>query len=130
MISVTKLSSSLHHELVFSFAYCMIQDKKSRRKIGSVEAINRLHHLNMIEFVNSSLNFGFATVCNEEDVWHHRLGHLSNTRLNVLNKKFPDMCVSTDFASEVCPKAKQNKLPVNKYVSVTLNAFDLVHIDI
>lgn len=76
------------------------------------------------------MSFGFTTTCNKNDVWHYRLGHLSNTTLNILNKKFPDICISTDFLCDICPRFNQKRLSFSKSISTTMHAFDLVHVDI
>lgn len=103
---------------------------QSKRRIGSVDVCNGLYHLNMREFEINRMHFSFAATCNKEDLWHYRLGHPSSNRITTLNKMFPDISISTDFVCEICPKSKQKKISFCDSTSISLNAFDLIHVHI
>lgn len=91
---------------------------------------NGLYHLDTTDFVdvNDSLenNCAFAIKCNENELWHYRLGHLSNKRLAVLQRQFPDIFVPTNFVCEVCMRSKLKRLPFK----LSATTFDLIHMDI
>lgn len=91
LLSVTKLCASLNCDIVFSASNRFIQDTLSKKKIGSIEVQNGLYHLNISDFANNKDNgmfCGMTVKCNSDNVWHYRLGHLSNARLAILNKQF------------------------------------------
>ena len=64
-------------------------------------------------------------------VWHLKLGHLSNAKLALMkiNKVHLHGFVN-NFHCDICPLAKQKRLPFNKSVHISENCFDLVHCDL
>jgi hypothetical protein len=64
------------------------------------------------------------------DVWHFRLGHLSDSRIKLLSQYDPSIPVNTNNYYTVCPLAKQNRLPFPVSDSTSNKIFDLVHCDI
>ncbi|KAM0048148.1 putative RNA-directed DNA polymerase [Helianthus debilis subsp. tardiflorus] len=59
--------------------------------------------------------------------WHHRLGHLPLYKLKQLHflshARFDDHC-------DICPQARQHKLPFPLSTKSTSKIFDLIHVDI
>jgi hypothetical protein len=68
--------------------------------------------------------------CNDFDLWHYRLGHLSKERLDIIQQSFSDVNSSDYQHCTVCPLAKQKRLPFQSSTSVTHFIFDLIHCDI
>ena len=64
-------------------------------------------------------------------VWHLRLGHLSNAKLALMKiNKVPLHGFVNNFHCDICPLAKQKRLPFNISVHISENCFDLVHCDL
>ena len=74
-----------------------------------------------------------ALICrdvNKNNIWHVRLGHLSNQRLVVMKQQHPCIQYNMNDCCDVCHKAKQKRLPFPESFSHASNAFDLIHTDI
>lgn len=63
------------------------------------------------------------------ELWHHRLGHSSVSRMKFLNKKVPGI-VEYDFSCIICSLAKQKKLPFPNNHLFSEKTFDLIHCDV
>ena len=131
LISVTKLTSSLHCQLVFTDCACEIQDLSSSKMIGYAKVEHGLYVLEgpgISPLPSASIN---SAATSNIDVWHCRLGHLSSSKLSVLNKMYTYIPHSLiDTPCSICPVAKQkkNSFPISNTVSTC--AFQLVHMDI
>ena len=97
------------------------------------------YHLLNVFFRNGlfylDLDFNFNYVlsfkhCNKFDLWHSRLGHPSSSRFDFIVKNFKDIVSNKDFICDVCPRAKQSRLPFPRSTAFTLHCFELIHIDI
>lgn len=61
--------------------------------------------------------------------WHRRFGHIPINKLqlfSLVNKSDNSLIESCD----ICFKSKQHRHPFPKNISITDNAFDIVHVDI
>nr|GEU85307.1 hypothetical protein [Tanacetum cinerariifolium] len=87
-----------------------------------------------LSLVHTSLQrFSLSIVGNKSikgsyGLWHHRLGHVSDVKMNqiheiLVSKSSHDNCLS-------CPMAKYTKLPYFISESRSTNLFELIHIDI
>ena len=65
-------------------------------------------------------------------VWHNRLGHLSDKRLDVLKNQLNcDISKSSEATPcYICPLAKQRKLSFVSHNNMSQFPFDLIHCDI
>lgn len=74
-----------------------------------------------------------ASICNSAvsissaDVWHRRLGHLSSKTQNLLSSSVPGIYVSDFNHCNICPLAKQTRLP---FPISTHAIFEIIHCDI
>jgi len=70
--------------------------------------------------------------CTVKDInlWHYRMGHLSDERLNVLRTQYSYISAEKTYVCNVCHRAKQKKLPFALSNSHTTNIFELLHMDI
>ena len=91
----------------------------------------------MLERGNSTSHSIFASISvaiplvHSTHVWHSRLGHLSNAKLVSIRNNGEPLCTSVeDFACEICPLAKQKRLPFNKSPQISTACFDLIHCDL
>ena len=65
------------------------------------------------------------------DVWHHRLGHPSSSRLSLLKNVINDLVIPTaNEHCKVCHISKQKRLPFTTSVHIANSPFDLIHCDI
>jgi hypothetical protein len=64
------------------------------------------------------------------DIWHYRLGHISNSRISLLHSLVPSIECNSNDVCVVCPLARQRKLsfPVSKSMSSAV--FDMIHCDL
>ena len=68
---------------------------------------------------------------NKVNDWHFRLGHLSKDKLSVLSTKFNYISSKTcDDFCQICPFAKQKRLPFLVSISSSNKIFDLLHMNI
>ncbi|GKB69793.1 cysteine-rich receptor-like protein kinase 8 [Tanacetum coccineum] len=151
LLSVSKLTEDSKSGVSFYPKFCVVQDLTTRKVTGLGSMKEGLYHLanvthDKIDFVVSKLmqdsmqKFSLSALGNLKfdnkvprdsyGLWHHRLGHVSDTKLKCMNdlpvsliKTSSDNCLS-------CPMAKFTKLPYSSSVSHSTCIFELIHIDI
>ena len=64
------------------------------------------------------------------DLWHFRLGQIPNAKIQLINSSDSSIKAIHNKVCEICPLAKQKKLPFHISNSQSNKAFQLVHIDI
>lgn len=64
------------------------------------------------------------------DIWHHRLGHPSFSKLETLKPVLNISNLSSDQHCPICHLSKHRRLPFSNSVSKSTTTFDLVHCDI
>jgi len=69
-------------------------------------------------------------VSDNTDLWHMRFGHLSSSRLKLTSLLFSFSNTSTHNNCNICPIAKQARLPFISNAINTQCPFDLLHCDI
>ena len=138
LVSVSQLTDTLNCSLNFLSDRCIVQDTRLKRMIGLAKHMNglyyvegspmvtRLAHCNSNIASNTSSSF---SVCSDE-LWHFRLGHLSSSRLSILNKNFPYISCHVSPLCEICQYAKQKRLPYKLSTHNAKDPFELVHFDI
>jgi len=109
LVSISKLASCLQCDLTFCSNKCIIQDNKTKDRIGSVDLIGGLYCLDrsITQHVSPFLNCVTKIV----GLWHQRLGHPFGERLKILRTYYPDMSVEKSYFCDACHQAKQKKLP-------------------
>ncbi|GKA56069.1 retrovirus-related pol polyprotein from transposon TNT 1-94 [Tanacetum coccineum] len=151
LLSVSKLTEDSKSGVSFYPKFCVVQDLTTRNVTGLGSMKKGLYHLvnvthDKIDFVVSKLmqdsmqKFSLSALGNLKfdnkvprdsyGLWHHRLGHVSDTKLKCMNdlpvsliKTSSDNCLS-------CPMAKFTKLLYSLSVSHSTCRFQLIHIDI
>jgi hypothetical protein len=63
-------------------------------------------------------------------LWHFRLGHLSNKRLQHMKHDFPVVTVDNDSVCDICHLARHRKLPFVSSVNKATKCGELIHFDI
>jgi len=133
LVSASKLALNLNCHLIFSSKDCEIQENLTKEKIGIVQAKNGLYIFHSSIFQRNVTNTYIPSIhCVSKDVnvWHNRLGHLSNERLHVLRSIYPYISVQKPYLCDTCHRAKQRKLFFPLSHSNTSHIFDLLHMDI
>ncbi|WVZ02380.1 hypothetical protein V8G54_023186 [Vigna mungo] len=133
LISLSKLVLNTPYQILFTANSCLIQDTKTKMKIGSVDVKNGLYQL-------VPQNFNFPQIhsivvhpdCNvlPIDLWHFHLGHLSNTHLHTMQKIYPCLTINDNFICNSCHYAKQRKPSFPTSHSHAQKPFSLLHMDI
>ena len=145
LISISQLTKSLSCCFIFLSNVCFIQALSCWKTIG----VGKLHHnlyllqppesctsVSNVSVLGSVFN-SFANnvvdipVATKSYLWHLRLGHVSDAKLQVLCDILPD--VSTIHSNKdctLCPIAKQKKIPFPSFNHLSKNAFDLIHCDV
>ena len=121
LIFVSKLIEKSQLQVVFSECGCFIQDQMTKRTIGSAK-----HQAGLYVFTCSKHNVNNMYISN---LWHKRLGHPSDKRLEILRQRF-DFINPKDMYCDICHMAKQRKLSFPNSDSYAANLFDLLHVDL
>ena len=155
LISVSQLSKSIFCCLIFLDTLCYIQALQPWQMIGLGRAKGNLYLLDtaLTEFPSfsfpsfvsnvsctnnsavlpASLNYFTSVHDKDQDVhlWHATLGHPSISRKIFLSKCIPQVAIDNkkQFTCNVCPSAKQKRLPFPRANHESKNAFDLIHCD-
>jgi hypothetical protein len=123
LLSVSQLAKTNNCLVTFSSTQCFFQDLSMKRTIGQGNVHEGLYYFQaasaMTVIKNSSI-----------DLWHWRLGHLSYRILHNLAKNVPFISCSNNPACEICPQAKQGRLPFSSSSINTNRPFALIHCDI
>ncbi|XP_071721719.1 uncharacterized protein [Rutidosis leptorrhynchoides] len=125
--------------MVYSSKYLM-HDLTSMKMIGTAEQRHGLYYMNLANnFVQprnfcvqkqSSVNVVHDNVKETFDVWHFRLGHPSNVKLNSFKNLNQSINFKKDHICDVCHFAKQKRLNFPVSNSVANDSFGLIHMDI
>ncbi|WVZ24342.1 hypothetical protein V8G54_002886 [Vigna mungo] len=129
LISIPKLVSTID---------CMA--KSHFKMIGAARKINGLYCLEELNAIRCNLLFqndvinksnAFAVnAVNTSALWHHRLGHTSNSILQLLSSQHADIIYKSCAPCDTCHFAKHKKLPFSLGTSKSSQFFELLHADI
>ena len=128
-----KLIDDSSCKLIFSHKSCQIQDNTTFKTIGQADLHGGLYCLHDPVNIHEEKYLMNCNVLNSKendiDLWHFRLGHPSKHVVEQVCKTFPYVNSSSDKLCDI-HLAKQHKLPFQISNTVSLNTFDLIHIDI
>lgn len=135
LISISKLTQHNLVTITFDKCMCLIQEKVTGKMIGSAERRKGLYYLRANtnhasngNCFNVQSSTGHAT---DGMLWHMRLGHMGIDRMKDVHKQQPSVVPSIEYINcDVCPLAKQKRLPFPVSASHSSSPFDLIHIDI
>ncbi|CAL2277125.1 unnamed protein product [Prunus armeniaca] len=103
----------------------VLHDVDTKKTIGLGKHFDGLYYLTPTQ------NPHLAThVRRTSMLWHQRLGHPSSTPLHSLSKTIPEIMFHSEQICDVCPLAKQTRLPFTSSSIKTVAPFDLIHCDI
>jgi len=123
LIYISKLTHDSQLHVIFTNFGCFIQDQMNN-KIGSVKFHEGLYVLS-----NCKSCISYVTGDKDNNVWHKRLGHLSDRRLNILQSQYNYIDYRKEHC-DVCHMSKQKKLPFSNSESCADKCFDIIHVDI
>jgi hypothetical protein len=137
LISVPRLTHNSQCIVLFDGVHCSILEKKCLRMIGSGELVEGLYYLttktkpklasaNTTSPQTYSSNFHIPS----QALWHFRLGHLSNKRLQVMQHDFPSVILDSNSICDICHYARHRKSPYQHSVNRAMNKGELIHFDI
>ena len=131
LILITKLTSTLNYHLMFIDKSSIMQDITTSRMIRFVMVV---HGLYVLEGLGTHLlpvaTTNKVSTC-DLDVWHCRLGHLSNSKIFILNKMDPYVSpFSHKTPCMICPIAKWKRLSFPNNSTQTSHVFQLAPLDI
>jgi len=150
LLSVKQLARQLHCDVVFSETLCTLQGPSLKRPVVVGKEAFGLYLLEQskmkgVQFVsahtsdlcNSSpiLREPFNVSCNQSsrsisvDTWHKRMGHMPPQKLKLLPIDIIVPTNSEHMPCDVCPRAKQQRLPFHLSVISSCAPFELIHVD-
>ena len=124
LISICQLTASLKCELIFSSTKCLIQNSRTKDKIGTVDLIAGLYVFNKTD------DRIMSCTIEPSNIWHLRMGHPSDERLKLLQTYYPNTHTDKNYVCDTCHQAKQKKLSFFPSNTKTVQSFELLHIDI
>lgn len=141
LVSALRLTNDNSIGLFFLKSKCILPDLSKWRMIGLAEVQSGLYHLqNLSAQANNEMHTSVVSpstslveTCNVNyDIWHFRLGHLPPTKIQFISNLDSSVKAthSHNNICEICPLAKQKRLPFHVSSSQSNKAFQLVHVDI
>jgi hypothetical protein len=142
LISVSKLLCNVHCCIIFLSGHCFIQNLLTWKTIGLGREKSGLFHLLLPESRrhSSAVKTSIPIRANVSalspfknsvsDIWHFRLGHISNSRIKLLHDSIPAISCNPFTICTVCPLAKQRRLVFPVSSSNSNSVFELIHCDI
>ena len=139
LLSIKRLCAQLHSTIWFTEDMCILQGPSQRKPL----AIGRDHQglyildkklLEAAEFKDTACTKQ-STVCSHVssfvifDVWHKRLGHMSCNKMQLVPNLGLVHGGMKGFVCDICPKAKQHRLPFPDSKTSSEYIFQLVHVD-
>ncbi|CAH9128545.1 unnamed protein product [Cuscuta epithymum] len=119
LLSVSRLTSDLNCTLTFFPDFCIFQDVPSRKLIGVGKSRDGLYYLEPLRSERVAMSVSITS-----DLWHQRLGHASDGKLQHINylKGFQR---SGNFC-DPCVRAKQTRLSFPTSKIKTARSFELI----
>jgi hypothetical protein len=135
LLSVPRLTYNSHIRVSFDGLVCLIQDKKNLKMIGSGEVIEGLYYLTTkSEIITANTSTPSTHSSNihipKQAIWHFRLGHLSHSRLLLMQASFPFVNIDNNVVCDICHLARFKKLAYKLSRNKASKCRELIHFDI
>ena len=127
LLSVSSLVDQFKCTVTFDENFCIFQEERTRRVIGTGVRRNGLWFINQEQ---SALAVSTETQEREIYLLHHQLGHIP---FGSLNKLYPDAFKNVDMKNLVCDACELGKHTRTTYPSICLRScepFMLIHSDV
>ncbi|WVZ20696.1 hypothetical protein V8G54_008018 [Vigna mungo] len=140
LILVPKLVSTINCMAVFCDSHCLFFQRSHLTMIGAARKVDglycfeessNLHHNKVLQ--SSPITESKTSVVNavhNSALWHHRLGHTSNSILQFLSSQHSDITYQNCMPCDICHFAKHKKLPFPISTSKSSHLFELLHANI
>ena len=158
LLSMKKFVAQLQCQVVFTESLHALQGPSLRRLVGIGKEACSLYILDkdLVKGINFGKDFSFrchdvfqcncnnlSTTCDKNfnssyndasqklnvDIWHKRMGHIPYRRMKFLPLDVDFTVSYKDIPCEVCPKAKQQRLPFHLSSISTSTPFELIHVN-
>ena len=123
LISISRLTTDNTVGLFFLHTKCILQDLSKWRIIGLAEAESGLYHLHKppgqsTKYLppRSLIKSCIVSI----DLWHLCLGHIPTSKITLLSKTNPSVTITSNSICEICPLAKQKRLPFSLYMNKSI----------
>ena len=134
LLSISQLAKTILSCFIFFGNMCFIQDLAHWSTVGLGREYKSLYLLEQSLSTSRNCLFAASFVNNlvvQPSIWHFRLGHLLNAKLSLIrNKNVPLSNTNKAIPCEICPLAKQKRLPFTPSTHISLECFDLIHCDL
>ncbi|KAM2714488.1 hypothetical protein EV2_044230 [Malus domestica] len=128
LISVSKLTNTSSCFVIFTDKMCLLQGQRSGKMIGTGTEREGLYYLDNV--MKTTCNSASIVASSSSQLWHQRLGHLSNTTLRHLSTCIKNLNFCSIDDCLICPLAKQTRAPFPLSSITTKAPFELIHVDI
>ncbi|KAL4589254.1 hypothetical protein LXL04_002160 [Taraxacum kok-saghyz] len=118
--------------VLFSSFGCLVQDPQTKETLGIGRRVGKMFEVVYLRLPPSSSNLVASTFSlSSFDIWHARLGHISQSRLKLLVQSGVLGTVKTEsiFCSS-CQLGKHHALPFVANEFKSTEHFDLIHSDV
>ena len=132
LLLLSQLAKTILYCLIFFGNMCFIQDLAHWSTIGLGREFKGLYLLEDSLSTSSSCFSadGFVnSLVVQPNIWHFRLGYLSNAKMAWIRENNGPL-FNKVILCEICPLAKQKRLPFTPSSHVSIECFDLVHYDL
>lgn len=134
LLSTHKLCKDMNCEVTFTPELCLLQDPLVHHSLVLGKLPSGLYvvceHINnktyILDSTTESAHLAHST--NDVKLWHLRLGHIPFNKLHLVHPSLLNKEVC-DYICQICPKARQTRLPFHACSTITTNYFELVHVD-
>jgi hypothetical protein len=149
LISTSQLIKNINCCLIFIAGFYFIQNWHTWRTIGIGREQGGLFHLLQLSKASTTSDSLSAPAINSAyvsdsvkalvsstvktvpaDVWHFRLGYLSQSRMSLLHDFISSIPCKSTTVCTICPLARQRRLSFSISTSVSTLVFELIHVDI
>ncbi|XP_015162894.1 uncharacterized protein [Solanum tuberosum] len=140
LMSVSRITKELNCSVQFFPNFCIFQDLSNGKVLEIGEEKDGLYLLKRKgQTENNDQHFrglrqikGLIATRNKVDVllWHRRMGHTSAGAMQQVFSLSHDYCKQEISSCEICPLAKQTRIPFPSSDTRSIAIFDLLHLDV
>ena len=127
LLSVSSLLKCDRSSAHFTYDSCIIQDHTQGLTIGRGHLMHNLYILQPSYAATSSHVCGSFLVYGV--LWHQRFGHPSTAKLQLLSGNLSMSKLKSECPCDICPLAKQKRLPFVSNNHFSSSPFDLIYLD-
>ncbi|XP_016730546.1 uncharacterized protein [Gossypium hirsutum] len=108
----TKVCARIFGTVIFNNSLYITNAIPSLKMIGTTKVFHGLYILDSpVQTLSISVSIALSATTTSCSIWHHRLGHLSDSRLKLLSPYIPSLSMTNNANCKACHLAKQKKIP-------------------